>query len=169
MWFTHFEAMEQVLYDEYVPMSHFVKVFIAALLASLSLLFVFLAFYLQPWRLEDTVGFSVATVILVFVSLIALNFRGLRIQLSSERLSVKYGLLNLKSITLGDIASCSIESATFGRFFGIGIRFGRDGSWGYITSFGDAIAIFPKQGRPFVFSSNNAQELWQLISSKIGK
>jgi len=159
--------MERILYNEYVPTGAFVKVIIMAVLSLIGVLLLVLAVYHQPWDTEAIVGFGVSILTLVFVSIFALNFRGIKIQLSSEMLSVKYGLINLKSIELAEIASCKLVRASFKRFGGVGIRYGLDGSLAYSTSFGNAVEIVPKQGRTFVFSSNNPDEICQIVNSRI--
>ncbi len=102
---------------------------------------------------------------LIFILTLFLNFRGIRIHLSSEELTVNYGLFNHKSIRMNDIASCNLVKASFRRFGGVGIRYGLDGSWAYTTSFGNAVEIVPKEGRTFVFSSNNPRRICQIINT----
>ena len=167
--FVYCFFMDNLVYDEYIPTGAFVKIIIVAVLSLISLLLLVLAVYLQPWDIEAIVGFGVSILTLVFVSIFALNFRGIKIQLSSEMLSVKYGLINLKSIELTEIASCKLVKASFKRFGGVGIRYGIDGSWAYSTSFGNAVEIIPKRGRRFVFSSNNPQEICQIVNSRLKK
>ena len=92
-----------------------------------------------------------------------MNFRGIKIQIRSNRLTVKYGLFNSKSIKLDQIVSCKKVQASFGRYGGIGVRYGLDGSSAYTTSFGNAVEITPEKGRVFVFSSNNPHEICEII------
>jgi len=161
--------MEHVLYEEYVPTGVFVKAIIVIVLSFISVLLLVLAFYLYPWDTEAIVGLAVSIFALVFVSIFALNFRGIKIQLTSDRLYVKYGLLHLRSIGLIEISSCRLVKSSFKRFGGVGIRYGVDGSWAYSTSFGNAVEIVPKQGRTFVFSSNKPQEICQIINGRLQK
>jgi hypothetical protein len=77
---------------------------------------------------------------------------------------VSYGILNRKRIPISDIASCEHTKADFGKYFGVGIRYGTDGSLAYSTSFSDAVRINQLRGRPFVFSSNNPEEICSIIS-----
>ena len=80
---------------------------------------------------------------------------------------MKYGLFNLKSIKLDEIVSCKAVKASIGRYGGVGVRYGLDGSYAYTTSFGNAVEIIPKKDSPFVFSSNNPDEICELIEKRI--
>ncbi|MGQ9529822.1 MAG: hypothetical protein ACUVQX_00310 [Candidatus Bathycorpusculaceae bacterium] len=44
--------------------------------------------------------------------------------------------------------SCKPVKASFGKYFGVGIRYGVNGSWAYTTSFGNAVEIIPKKLQP---------------------
>jgi hypothetical protein len=56
--------------------------------------------------------------------------------------------------------------ANFGKYWGVGIRYGTDRSLAYTASFGNAVKIASKKGRPFVFSSHNPQEICNIISQQ---
>jgi hypothetical protein len=104
---------------------------------------------------------------LMFILVVFLNFRGIKIQLSSEGLAVDYGFFNHKHIKMDEIVSCNLVKASFRRFGGVGVRYGLDGSWAYTTSFGNAVEIVPKKGRTFVFSSSNPEKICQIINTKM--
>jgi hypothetical protein len=75
-----------------------------------------------------------------------------------------YGLFNCKSFLLKDLVSCKKTKASFGRYWGVGVRYGSDGSVAYTTSFGDAVEVVaPKTGRVFVFSSKKPDEACEII------
>jgi len=95
---------------------------------------------------------------------LVLELQGYKIQLNTEELLINYGVLNRKSITLENIVSCEPTKASFRRYGGVGVRLGIDGSWAYTTSFGDAVKIILRRGRPFVFSSNNPEKICGIIS-----
>jgi len=84
--------------------------------------------------------------------------------MTTENLLIYYGFFNHKRIPIGDIVSCEPTKASFGRYGGIGVRYGIDGSWAYTTSFGNAVKIILRRGRPFVFSSNNPEKICNIIS-----
>ncbi len=164
---SNISDMEQTVYYEWVPTGAFVKVTILAVASSIVFLLLILAAFLHPLNTEGPIGFGVSILTLMFILILFLNFRGIKIQLSSEELIVDYGSFNHKSIRMDDIVSCNIAKASFGRFGGVGVRYGIDGSWAYTTSFGNAVEIVPKKGRTFVFSSNNPEKICQLINTKI--
>jgi len=62
--------------------------------------------------------------------------------------------------------SLNARARSFGRYGGVGVRIGFDGSWAYTTSFGNAVKIVPRNGRTFVFSSNKPEEICQIIKKK---
>jgi uncharacterized membrane protein YdbT with pleckstrin-like domain len=159
--------MEQTVYHEWVPTGTFVKSTILAVASSIAFLLLILATFLHPLSTEGLIGFGVSIVTLMFILLLFLNFRGIKILLSSEELMVDYGLFNRKSIQMGDIVSCNLVKASFRRFGGVGVRYGLDGSWAYTTSFGNAVEIVPKKGRTFVFSSKYPEKICRIINKKI--
>ncbi len=158
--------MEQAVYHEWVPTGVFEKVTILAVASAIAVLLVTLAVYLRPLTTEWLVGFGVSLLTLALILVLSWNFRGIKIQISSERLTVDYGLLNHKHVRLNDIVSCKQVTASFRRFGGVGIRYGLDGSWAYTKSFGNAVEIVPKKGRTFVFSSNNPERICQIVNTK---
>ena len=166
-WLSNISDMKQTDYHEWVPSGAFVKVTIWAVASLIVFLLLILAAFLHPLSTEGLVGFGVSILTLMFILVLLLNFRGIKIQFSSEELVVDYGLFNHKSIRIDDIVSCNLVKASFRRFGGVGVRYGVDGSWAYTTSFGNAVEIVPKKGRTFVFSSNNPEKICQTINTKI--
>ena len=156
--------MKDAVYQEWVPTGAFVKATKLIVASSFVFLLLMLAIFLRPMKTEAVIGFGVSIITLMFILILFLNFRGIKIKVSSERLTVDYGLFNHKSIRLDEIVTCKMVKASFRRFGGVGVRYGLDGSWAYTTSFGNAVEIIPKKGRTFVFSSNNPQEICQLIN-----
>jgi len=155
--------LEKGIYREWVPMGAFVKglvVFFSAIIVSGTLLIA-----LSVPDIQDTFGIAFGVSILAFVLLLFWNYRGIKIQLSKTELYVRYGFFNQKSIQLKDIVSCGTIKASFGRYAGIGVRYGVDGSQAYTTSFGDAVKIIPSKGRVFVFSSHSPQKICDIINS----
>jgi len=130
--------MGQVVYHEWVPTGAFVKISILAVASAIVVLLLILAVFLYPLSIEGLLGFGVSISTLMFILVLCLNFKGIRIQLSSEELTVDYGLFNHKHIRMNDIVSCNLVKASFRRFGGVGVRYGLDGSWAYTTSFGNS-------------------------------
>ena len=149
------------MYSEWVPAGKFVK----AIVASVSVLFL-LVLAVSTW-----VGFSIqnplfAVIIaipLAFVLILYGNYRGIQIEITSRELVIHYGLLNRKHISMSNIVSYEPTTANFGKYWGVGIRYGIDHSLAYTTSFGNALKIVLKNGRPFIFSSHNPQEICNIL------
>jgi hypothetical protein len=154
--------MQDVVYSEWVPAGTLMKV----LVGSFSLLILCV--------LSITIAVGVAIqhpfLIVLFASTLAFvlfvfwNYRGIRIQVTNKELLSKYGFFNRKRILIRDIVSCEPTKASFGRYGGIGVRYGTDGSWAYTASFGDAVKIIRQKSRSFVFSSNNPEKLCSVIN-----
>lgn len=154
--------MENILHREWVPAGKFVKTIVG------------FCFLLTLFMLVTSVWVSISiqnpyfavinalplTIVLVFYG----NYRGIHIRITSDELIIRYGLLNRKHIPISNIVSCEPTKANFGKYLGVGIRYGTDGSWAYSTSFGNAVKIIQLKGTPFVFSSNNPDEICSIIS-----
>jgi hypothetical protein len=158
--------MEQSEYVEWVPAGRFVKATVFIVILAMLIILVVLVVSLQLLAGEDFIGFGFFIGTLSFILIVFMNFRGIKIQISSKKLYVRYGLFNSKSIMLDEIISCKAVKAPFSRYGGIGVRYGFDGSSAYTTSFGNAVEITPKKGRPFVFSSNNPEKICEFINKK---
>jgi len=101
---------------------------------------------------------------LAFVLTLYWNYRGIQIRITSKELAIDYGFLNRKHIPMSNIVSCEPTAANFGKYWGVGIRYGIDHSLAYTTSFGNAVKTMLKKGRPFVFSSHKPQEICNVIN-----
>ena len=100
---------------------------------------------------------------LLFV-FVYLNFSKLDIDINTERIEVRYGLVR-KVVPMKEIVSYEPHIAGFHLYGGIGIRRGVDGSLAFTTSFGNSMKIHVRSGRPFVFSTNKPYEIVDVISS----
>ncbi len=158
--------MERGVYSEWVPMGTLVKGL--GVMFSTIVVFVTCVLFLQGRTSgEDAFGLALGWSILAFILVLYWNYRGLRIQIGDGKLHVAYGHLNKKSFLLKDITSCKRTTAHFGRYWGIGVRYGSDSSIAYTTSFGDAVEVAPKKGRPFVFSSKRPDQICEIIEKRI--
>jgi hypothetical protein len=158
--------MHNYVYKEWVPIGVLIKV----LMTVFSAIVVFGTLFMVLWvdlSVEDLYGFIVAWAVLAFVLFLFWNYRGIKIKISLDELSVNYGVFNKKSIKLKEIVSCKITKASFGRYGGSGVRYGCDGSTAYTTSFGNAVEIVPKKGRTFVFSSKSPGKICEIIKARI--
>jgi hypothetical protein len=160
--------MENAEYSEWVSAGALVKgLFI---MISLIVVFVTLTVFLfsAELLLEDFFGIAFSWVILAFILFLFWNFRRLHIEIKNDRLLLDYGLFNKKSFSLQEIVSCK-KTKTLGRYFGIGVRYGVDGSIAYTTSFANAVEVTPKLGRIFVFSSKNPDKVCEIITKAMLK
>jgi len=148
--------MKDVSYAEWVPAGTLIKALVGFFsLLSLCILLITIAVGVA---IQHPFLIVVLTGPLAFVLLVFWNYRGIRIKVTNKNLLIHYGFFNHKRIPIGDIVSCEPTKASFGRYGGIGVRYGTDGSWAYTTSFGDAVKIILRKGKPFVFSSNNPEK-----------
>jgi len=147
---NNIQKNEELLYKEWIPVGKFVKGLV---------LFVFLLF------ISIGIFFGIILgVFSLFILLLYWNYRGLKITLTKNQLDVEYGIFNHKKIPLNKITRCDITKANFRIYWGVGIRLGIDGSWAYNTDFGEAVKLTFQDGRPFVFSTRNPQEICNLIN-----
>jgi hypothetical protein len=155
--------MEKIEYSEWIPIGTLVK----SLFAIINLIIVIVTFtvfiFSEELLIEDILGISIAWVVLAILILVLWNYRGIHIIISDENLFVNYGRFDKKSFLLKDILSCK-KTNSFGRYLGIGVRMGLDGSIAYTTSFSSAVEVTPKNGRVFVFSSKNPGRVCEIIS-----
>jgi hypothetical protein len=156
--------MSQVIYREWVPAGLFVKAIVTfviiVILCVLSITVITGAAFQNPFWI------ILPASVTLFLLLLFWNYRGIKIQLNNINLFVSYGVFNRRIVRLEDIVSCEPIKASFGRYGGVGVRYGIDGSWAYTTSFGNAVKIIPRKGRPFAFSSNNPQKICNIINKK---
>jgi hypothetical protein len=150
-------------YNEWVPAGALVKGLFGLVTGIIVVVSVSLILFTNNLLMEDVMGLAFSWVILAFLLLVFWNFKGLRIKITDESLTLAYGLFNKKSFLLNDITSCK-KTRAFGRYLGVGVRYGTDGSMAYTTSFSDAVEITPESGRTFVFSSKNPDKICEIIS-----
>jgi hypothetical protein len=157
--------MENFEYSEWVPAGALVK----GLFAMISLIIVAVTFavffFSEGLLVEDILGVSMSWAILAILLLVFYNYRGLNIKINNESITVEYGRFDKKSFLLKDITSCK-KTKAFGRYLGIGVRLGLDGSLAFTTSFASAVQVTPKEGRVFVFSSKNPEKVCEIINQK---
>ena len=154
--------VKDVLYVEWVPAGTLIKALVGFFsLLSLCILLITIAVGVAIQYPFLIVAFASP---LAFVLLVFWNYRGIRIKVTTKNLLIHYGFFNHKRIPIGDIVSCEPTKASFGRYGGIGVRYGADGSWAYTTSLGDAVKIILRKGKPFVFSSNNPEKICNIIN-----
>jgi hypothetical protein len=149
-------------YSEWVSVGKFVRAVVGFILV-LAVIVLALAIWFSV-SIQNPLFAFVISLPLIFVILMYLNYRGISIRVTSDELIISYGILNRKRILLSEILSCERTKANFGEYLGVGIRYGIDGSWAYSTSFSNAVKINLLKGKPFVFSSNNPEEICTTIN-----
>jgi len=95
-----------------------------------------------------------------------LNLRTLRIRVTESRLRVAFGVIGT-SVPLSEVLLVEAEKPSFWRYGGLGIRWGWDGSVGYLMSYGEAVRVIRRRGRAFVFSTHNPSTVIEVIQNKI--
>ncbi len=113
---------------------------------------------------SDWPGLVIAVAIAVAVSFVGWNYRAIEIRVTRDAFEARYGLFNRTVISTSQIVACQPTQASFGRYLGIGVRLGRDGSRAYTTSFGPAVEVRRRSQKPFVVSTNRPQELCNSIN-----
>jgi len=154
--------MKDILYSEWVAAGNFVKAIVGFVL--LLALFVLAISIWVSFSIRNPSFAVIMAFPLIFLLILYGNYRGIQIRITSKELIIHCGFLYRKHIHMSNIASCEPTKANFGKYWGVGIRYGTDRSLAYTTSFGNAVKIVLKKGRPFVFSSHHPQEICNIIN-----
>ena len=160
---SELKTRSEVKYTEWVPLS------IYATIAFFVLILLVIAVAISSIIYDPTeriVTLAICVPIGLFLFLIWLNFRGIRITITESEIQVKYGVINKKTISFDKIVSCEVTKATFKKYIGFGVRIGTDNSLGFTTGFGNAVKLATSDKRPFVFSTKNPQEICDLLTKK---
>jgi len=157
---------EEILYSEWIPMSKIIIMLFAFVIAVLISTTITTSIYAPQTRVYML---PIYAVLCLFFVLIGLNYRGIQITLTKNEIIVKFGLLNKKSISIDELVACEVIQATFGKYFGLGVRIGFDSSLAFMTNFGDAVKLTYHENKLFVFSSRNSQKICNILSEYIEK
>lgn len=105
--------------------------------------------------------------VIVFVSLMLIfiysNFRNLKISISSNRLTVGFGVIK-HSVRLSNIDHIETRHPAWYWYGGLGIRFGWDWSTGFIQNFKRGVRVTQKRGRRIYFSTNNPDAIVNIVN-----
>jgi len=151
---------DDALYTESIKAGKAVRVFVSSIYLVLLALSVAFAILDPQFILMSTV--VIVSVTLAFV-LLYLNFRVLRITITRSHLKVTYGRLNRKIVPLEKMTDCEHIQIRLKEYGGIGVRLGRDGTWAYNTSLGDAVKVGISGERPFAFSTAYPEDVCELL------
>lgn len=115
----------------------------------------------------DWMGLLISLAVTVVLAFLLWNYRAIGIRVTRRQFEARYGVLHRTVIPLSEVTECLVTRANFGRYFGIGVRVGLDGSRAYTTSFGPAVEIRRRSGRPFVVSTDRPEELCRSIKAAL--
>ena len=110
-------------------------------------------------------------VLLIFVDLLIIflyfSLKTLKIRVTESQLRVAFGVIGT-SVPLSEVLLVEPEKPSFWRYGGgLGIRWGWDGSVGYLMNYGDAVKVIRRRGRAFVFSTRNPETVIRVIENEI--
>ena len=95
------------------------------------------------------------------------SLRTLRIRLTERELRVAFGVIGT-SVPLSEVLLVEAEKPSFWRYGGgLGIRWGWDGSVGYLMNYGEAVRVIRRRGRAFLFSTRNPREVVEVIQNAL--
>jgi len=121
------------------------------------------------FSLNPPLGSRAPTPILMFVMVIMvfvfINFRTLEISIADGRLVVGYGFTKSR-VQLSDIVYVEAIRPPFWRYGGFGIRWGWDGSVGYIVDYRRGIRVTRRRGMPIFFSTRNPERILQILDQQ---
>lgn len=148
---------EELIYRETVPLTRWVLVLVWLVL--LVMIGIAVINLLSGVDSADRGGMLITTFVTIVIAFVIWNFRAIEIRVTRNQFEARYGIFNRTAIPLAEIETCLPTRASFGRYLGIGVRMGTDGTRAYTTSFGPAVEVRRRGARPFVVSTNNPSEL----------
>jgi hypothetical protein len=153
----------QILYAESIRAGKSVRLYVSIIYITIVTISVVMVLLDYQFILMSAV--IIASITVAFLLLYS-NFRVLRISLSETHLEVTYGRFQRKIIPFSKITECEHIQISFREYGGVGIRLGRDGTWAYNTSLGDAVKVLITDERPFAFSTANPDKVCKLLREK---
>ena len=150
-----------VIYQEKVP----TYVILTAILSLTTVVFlvVFVMQYIgkvepESWPVQLLIG-----ILFVMNVIVLISFRNLTITMSEERLIFGYGHFK-KSVQLEQIESVEKGEFKFWNYLGYGVRFGRDGTIGYVPRGGKGLKLKVKNyKKPYFFITARPDELKSML------
>lgn len=162
---TKVESGEDAVYSEGLWIRSWLVLFLAIPVLLLSAMAVVQAFAGLPLRNSPIATWDFIFLAALFL-FVAILFAHLTINIDQARIHLQLGLLR-KEIPLKDVASAVPERPKAGTYFGLGLRYGTDGSVAFITSFGEGVKVSKLKGRPVLFSTHHATQVIQTINSGV--
>jgi hypothetical protein len=153
--------LDSPVYHETVLLGQWTSIAIGILIAILTPLFLLQIFVSS----KEPYLIVLYLVLDLFFILMFINFRKMEIVVYPKEMIVSFGIIK-KKILFSEVLTCEPVSASLGVYTGSGIRVGGDGALAFITKIGgDAVKLCLEESRPFVFSTNNQDEVIDLILS----
>ncbi len=146
--------------------TYFILIAVFIIIALFFLVTIFLPRFLGNQEELSRLERAAALAAIVIDFILFWSFFQLSIKLTPENLTIAFGIFK-KKFKLSEIKDCSIENFEMKRYWGYGIRFGFDKSIGYIARAGRGIRIKPVKGKDYFFSTDNPEQLLQLIRAGV--
>ena len=150
--------MEAVIYYEEVPLTQWATIMIGIFIVALTPVAILEYFAVSR---EPALLWLYSVFDLIFIALM-LNFRRMIIKISPEKVTVSFGVIR-KTVKLEDITGFERINATLSVYTGMGVRYGGDGSLGFLPRLGEAVKLSLVSGRPLVFSTDNSERVLETL------
>ena len=154
---------DQILYTESIRADRSVRLFVSIIYITLAAISIAMALVDPQFILMSVI--IIASITIAFL-LLYLNFRVSLISITEAHLEVSYGRFQRKIIPFTKMIDCEHIQIRLKEYGGIGIRLGRDGTWAYNTSLGDAVKVIIADERPFAFSTANPEKVCKILQEK---
>ena len=153
-----------VVYKDEVPSSIMVIVILSLSVAILG----FFSYSQITQPTEMSVGLKIFVFIMLLVGLVVVvSFRKLTIIVTNTQLIFGFGKFR-KKVGLGNLTKAEIKEYKFSNYMGYGIRFGRDGSVGYVPRGGKGILITVEgERKPLFFVVNNPEQIMSVLDKYV--
>lgn len=150
----------QVQYQDEVPSS----MMVVAILGLTVAIIAFVAFAQIYKSTEMTAGMKIFVYCTLLLGLLVLvSFRKLKVTVTNSQIIFGFGKFR-KKIGLGNIIKAEIKEFKFSNYLGYGVRFGRDGTVGYVPRGGKGILLKAKgERKPLFFICNNPEQLKAIL------
>ncbi|MFW0837682.1 MAG: hypothetical protein ACKKL5_01650 [Candidatus Komeilibacteria bacterium] len=126
----------------------------------------FFAFAYAGWQAveADRLWYWLGAIIFIFIGW---QFSSLRIVLTPEYLRFGFGWMR-QTIKVEDLMSVEISQFKWGNYWGLGIRRGRDRTWGYVATTGPGLLLKTTKHKFFI-SLDNPEQLADLLKNSFIK
>jgi len=115
-----------------------------------------------------TIPIQLFLIVLFLLNIVVLiSFRELTVLITDDKIFFGYGKFQ-KKFQRSDIEAVELSEYKFSNYLGYGIRFGRDGTIGYVPRGGQGLKIkFKIEKRAYFFITNRADELKNILQKNV--